>query len=182
MQKRSAKLIKQVIKPIIDLLLIFGVDYKTFSTISKEVYISIAAKRFGKRKRLANNSRISIATGISRREVSRIKQLLLDKKNIKDQVVLPLQRVIDLWIFNKNFHDQDSLPKLLSYDDGNASFCKLVGQSRINVTPKSVMDELERLGLIELNREGKIRLLQNKIINDSNEDIFHARLNSFIPN
>ena len=97
-------------------------------------------------------------------------------------MVLPLQRVIDLWIFNKNFHDQDSLPKLLSYDDGNASFCKLVGQSRINVTPKSVMDELERLGLIELNREGKIRLLQNKIINDSNEDIFHARLNSFIPN
>ena len=44
MQKRSAKLIKQVIKPIIDLLLIFGVNYKAFSLISKEVYISIAAK------------------------------------------------------------------------------------------------------------------------------------------
>ena len=42
------------------------------------------------------------------------------------------------------------------------------------------MHELERLGLIELNKEGKIRLLQNKVINDSNEDIFHARLNSFI--
>ena len=101
---------------------------------------------------------------------------------MEEKVVLPLQRVIDLWIFNENFHDHDSLPKLLSYDDGNASFCKLVGQSRINVTPKSVMHELERLGLIEINKEGKIRLLQNKIINDSNEDIFHARLNSFIPN
>jgi hypothetical protein len=101
---------------------------------------------------------------------------------MEEQVVLPLQRVIDLWIFNENFHDHDCLPKLLSYDDGNASFCKLVEQSRVNVTPKSVMHELERLGLIELNKEGKIRLLQNKIINDSNEDIFHARLNSFIPN
>lgn len=182
MQKRSSKLIKRVIKPIIDLLLIFGVNYKTFSAISKELYISIAAKRLGKRKRLANNSRISIATGISRREVSRIKKLLLDEKNMEEQVVLPLQRVIDLWIFNENFHDHDCLPRLLSYDDGNASFCKLVEQSRVNVTPRSVMHELERLSLIELNKEGKIRLLQNKIINDSNEDIFHARLNSFIPN
>jgi len=180
MQKGSVKLIKRVIKPIIDLLLIFGVNYKVFSAVSKEVYISIAAKRFGKRKRLANNSRISIATGISRREVSRIKKLLLDEKSMGEQLVLPLQRVIDLWIFNGNFHDHDSMPKLLSYDDGNASFCKLVGQSRINVTPRSVMHELERLGLIEFNKEGKIRLLQNKVINNSNQDIFHARLNSFI--
>ena len=180
MQKRSAKLIKRIISPIIDLLLIFGVNYKAFSAISKEVYISIAAKKFGKRKRLANNSRISIATGISRREVSRIKKSLLGEKSIEEHVASPLQRVIDLWIFNGNFHDQDSLPKLLSYDDGSTSFCKLVGQSRINVTPRSVMHELERLGLIEHNKEGKIRLLQNKVINDSNEDIFHARLNSFI--
>ena len=77
MQIVTIKLIKKVIKPIIELFVVFGISYRSLDIMIKEIYVSISSKKFGKRGRIANNSRISMATGISRREVRKIKSRLL---------------------------------------------------------------------------------------------------------
>ena len=53
-------------------------------------------------------------------------------------------------------------------------------KARINVTPNSVLQEFKRLRLVKINENEKICLLQNEVINDSNEEIFHARLSSHL--
>jgi len=77
MRIATIKLIKKVIEPIIELFVVFGINYRSIVIMIKEIYVLISSKIFGKRCRIANNSRISIATGISRREVRKIKSRLL---------------------------------------------------------------------------------------------------------
>ena len=98
MQIVTIKLIKKVIKPIIELFVVFGISYRSLDIMIKEIYVSISSKKFGKRGRIANNSRISMATGISRREVRKIKSRLLSNIDSQSYSVSPLSKVIKIWI------------------------------------------------------------------------------------
>ena len=180
MQIVTIKLIKKVIKPIIELFVVFGISYRSLDIMIKEIYVSISSKKFGKRGRIANNSRISMATGISRREVRKIKSRLLSNSDSQSYSVSPLSKVIKIWINDYQYIDPKNQPKKLDYKNTKNSFCDLIKKARINATPNSALQEFKRLGLVKINEDKKICLLQNAVINDSNEEIFHASLSSHL--
>ena len=180
MQIVTIKLIKKVIKPIIELFVVFGISYRSLDIMIKEIYVSISSKKFGKRGRIANNSRISMATGISRREVRRIKSRLLSNPDPQSYSVSPLSKVIKIWINDYQYIDPKNQPKKLDYKNTKNSFCDLIKKAGINATPNSALQEFKRLGLVKINEDEKICLLRNEVINDSNEEIFHARLSSHL--
>ncbi len=182
MQIATIKLIKKVIRPIIELFVVFGINYRSLDMMIKEIYVSISSKKFGKRGRIANNSRISMATGISRREVRKIKSRLLSNSDSDSESysASPLSKVIKIWINDYQYIDSKNQPKKLYYKKTKNSFCDLIKKARINVTPNSALQEFKRLGLVVINEDEKISLLQNEVINDSNEEIFQARLSSHL--
>ena len=180
MQIVTIKLIKKVIKPIIELFIVFGISYRSLDIMIKEIYVSISSKKFGKRGRIANNSRISMVTGISRREVRKIKSRLESNPDSQLYSVSPLSKVIKIWVNDYQYIDPKNQPKKLDYKNTKNSFCDLIKKARINATPNSALQEFKRLGLVKINEDEKICLLQNEVINDSNEEIFHARLSSHL--
>ena len=65
----------KLLRPLIRLLLQNGVPFGTFSDLIKWVYVDVAQKEFGIPGRKQSNSRISIITGLSRKEVHRLKNI-----------------------------------------------------------------------------------------------------------
>ena len=121
-----------------------------------------------------------MATGISRREVRKIKTRLLLYPDSQSYSVSPLNKVIKIWINDCQYIDLKNQPKKLDYKNTKNSFCDLIKKAGINATPNSALQEFKRLGLVKINKDEKICLLRNEVIDDSNEEIFHARLSSHL--
>ena len=62
--------IPRLLRPLIRILLRNGVPYGTFADLAKRVYVNLAANECGLPGRKQSISRISILTGLSRKEVS----------------------------------------------------------------------------------------------------------------
>ena len=56
------------------LLLQSGISYSEFASVAKAVFVHVATDDYKKRGRPANFSQVSAMTGISRKEVSRIRK------------------------------------------------------------------------------------------------------------
>src|SRR5512134_387979 len=65
-----------LLRPVVRLLLRCGVTWKEFAELCKVVYVEVAAADFGRRGRPTNASRIAILTGLGRREVKRVREVL----------------------------------------------------------------------------------------------------------
>jgi hypothetical protein len=57
-----------------------------------------------------------------------------------------------IWHTDQEFLDEKGAPKLISFDDGNASFVELVNRAGGDIPPKAMLNELLRAGSIV--REG----------------------------
>jgi len=69
------KACRAMLRPIVRLLLKNGVMWKEFAEVSKNVYVDVAGSEYGISGRQTNASRVSILTGLSRREVKRQRHL-----------------------------------------------------------------------------------------------------------
>src|SRR4026207_1165475 len=76
-QTRVLRAVYSTLRPITRLLIRFGITYSQFSEISKIAFVVEANREKDTNGRPLNASRISVKTGISRKEVRRIRQLKL---------------------------------------------------------------------------------------------------------
>jgi hypothetical protein len=71
-----------LLRPVVSLIMKCGITWKEFADLAKPVFVQVATEQFGIRGRPTNVSRVSILTGISRKEVTRQRKLLAaDRKN-----------------------------------------------------------------------------------------------------
>src|SRR4030067_334440 len=73
--KAIAAAITNLLRPLVMFLLRHGVPYQTFADIAKRVSVDLATEKFDIPGRKQSKSRVSILTGLSRREVLRVKRL-----------------------------------------------------------------------------------------------------------
>ncbi|MGE5754015.1 MAG: DUF6502 family protein, partial [Deltaproteobacteria bacterium] len=102
-----------------------GVPYQTFADIAKRVYVDLATEKFDIPGRKPSKSRVAILTGLSRREVLRVKRLpAQDDLGALDRINRAA-RVIAGWVRDPRFIDKSGQPTVLPFDEGNVSFRKL---------------------------------------------------------
>jgi hypothetical protein len=112
-----------------------------------------AVTRLGGR---ANISRLSVVTGMTRKEVS---ALLTDSR--KEGGALTRRsgqqramRVLSGWLTDPRFRDRNGRPGELKYRAGRQSFAVLVKLYGGDVTPRSVLRELERIEVVDSTNAG----------------------------
>ncbi len=64
--------VARILKPLIRVLLRNGMSYGTFADIAKRQYIEVALNEFPVEGRKQSVSRVSVITGLTRKEVSRV--------------------------------------------------------------------------------------------------------------
>jgi Family of unknown function (DUF6502) len=156
--------VTNLLRPLVRLLLRNGVPYRTFSDLAKRVYVDVATEEFGILGRKQSKSRVSILTGLSRKEVLRVKRLPGPDDMGALQRYNRAARVISGWVRDRMFTNESGDPVDLPFEGENATFKKLVRLYSGDAPARAILDELLRVGSVERTTEGKIHLLDRSYV------------------
>jgi hypothetical protein len=147
-----------LLRPLVRILLRHGIPCDVLSAVARQVYVRVAAEEFALPGKKQTVSRVSILTGLTRREVRR----LMTTANVEDQETTDrynrAARVLTGWLRDKTFHDKAGNPLALPVEGKNASFGSLVRQYSGDMPVRAMLDELLRVGAVRKTKEGRICL------------------------
>jgi hypothetical protein len=146
-----------VLKPLARALIKVGVGYREFSEIGKIAFVQTASQDYGLRGRPTNISRVAVMTGLTRKEVKRIR----DKSDTNEETVTmkttPVSQVLHRWHTDQEFLDDVGRPMKLAFDGPDVSFSYLVKKYAGDVPPGAMRTELQRINALEVDSQGKLR-------------------------
>jgi hypothetical protein len=148
-------------RPVARLLLRCGVTWKEVAELCKLVYVDVATSDYGKHGRPANSSRVAILTGLSRREVKRVKDLLAQTEETGFQSVERINhasRVLSGWYQDPDFLDTGGKPRLLSLD-GERGFETLLKRYAPDIPSTAMIKELKSVGAVRETASAKLRAM-----------------------
>ncbi len=160
----------RILRPLVRILLQHGIPFGVFADIAKRVYVEVADSEFPIPGRKQTKSRVSVLTGLSRKEVLRVKRLpSLDDANAAARYHRAA-RTISGWLRDKDFTDRKGQPAVLPLDSGKSSFTELVKRYSGDIPVRAVLDEMERVGAVERHENGGIRLVQRAYVPSGSEE------------
>ncbi|MDD5435416.1 MAG: DUF6502 family protein [Nitrospira sp.] len=153
-----------ILRPLMKILLRNGIPYGTFADLAKHVYVNVAMEECGLPNRKQSVSRVSVITGLTRKEVSRVKDMpAIDTSNTAERYNRAA-RVISGWVRDRRFTDNNGRPSDLHTEGEGATFSELVKLYSGDVPVRAVLDELLRVGIVERLDNGRVRLLNHAYI------------------
>lgn len=159
-----AAAVTTLLRPLVRLLLRNGIPFGTFSELAKRVYVDVATEEFRIAERKQSKSRVSILTGLSRKEVLRVSRLPATDDLGASNRYNRAARVVSGWVRDPLFWDESGAPADLSFEGENASFSRLVRLYSGDSPPRAVLDELLRVGVATLSPDGRIRLMERSYV------------------
>jgi hypothetical protein len=159
----------RLLRPLTRILLRSGVSFNSFADLAKWVYVDVAMGEFGLEGRKQSVSRVSIITGLSRKEVTRIRQLPRPGDRASWERYNRAARVIAGWRRDTDFHDEAGEPAVLPMMGEGPSFSTLVKRYSGDAPVRAILDELMRVRAVEQLEDGGIQLLARAYIPASSE-------------
>lgn len=142
--------------PIARFLLNVGVGYKEFAEISKLAFVQVASDEFGIRGRKTNMSRVSVMTGLNRKEIKKLRDRLTNEDwTLNPELSKPVA-VLMKWFTDPDYLGPRGAPVWLPFDESGErrSFTRLVKEVGGDVPPGAMLRELKRAGCIKETRPG----------------------------
>ncbi len=158
----------KILKQLIRILMRYDISHAEFSEIAKRAYVDAAYDYFSIPSRKTTHSRVAVLTGLSRKEVLRISQLVENEAVILQKTPANrAARVIGGWLRDNDFCQADNEPKPLSLKGSNGSFEELAARYGGDVTVGSILEELQRVGAVTVDGNQTIALCHHAYIPDA---------------
>lgn len=155
---RLLEALARVLMPLVRLLIARGVTYQATAEVLKRVYV-LAARSHIKRDEDETASRLSLLTGLNRKEIRRLTEG--ETKPVEIEGIASHAAAIHaVWISQRRFRERDGAPRVLprySRDRG-PSFDELVRQITTDHRPAALLEELIRLELVDVDADGNVSL------------------------
>lgn len=154
-KQRVLTALQRVLKPLIRLALAQGINYQMLLETLKVVFVQVAEEDFKLSKREQTDSRISLLTGLHRKDVHRLRDQPDNLQNQYSIVTLGSQ-LVGLWVSDVDFVDASGNPKplpRLASVGGELSFDRLVARVSKDIRARPVLDEWLRIGVVHINDE-----------------------------
>jgi Family of unknown function (DUF6502) len=137
-----------ILEPLAGLLLARQLRHADAEELLKAAFVQAAAKAFEQREQHPSASSLSVATGIRRREVTRLMAAPLATTPRK--VPMASQARL-LWITDPDYQDSHGQPRRLprTAPEGEASFARLAAAISKDVHPRALLEELLRTGAVD---------------------------------
>lgn len=158
--KRTEDSLVDLLTPISRLLVLGAVGIDELISAAKRAYLRAAIDVTVPAGRRLNASRLSVATGMTRKEVA----ALLNKSKSEAHLAIRRSgqqralRVLRGWLTDPRFQASGARPAELPLSGQKKTFRQLVKLHGGDVTPNSVLRELERMGAVEVTRSGTLRV------------------------
>ena len=156
---------RYLLLPVVRFLLKHGVTWNEFGELSKEAYVKVAREDYGIEGRPTNNSRVAMLTGLSRREVARVRDTLLDGQEQAAQLRgNQISRILTGWHVDPEFLDSDGQPRDLPPAGASASLRGLLKRYAGDLPHGAIRKEMQRRGLVEELKDGRLRVLKRDFV------------------
>ena len=161
----------RILQPLVRILLRNGVSFGTFSDIAKWVYVDTAANEFGIASRKQTISRISVITGLSRKEVKRVKEKTRPADTAIAEQYNRAARVITAWRRERSYADRKGSPLDLPIAGDGPTFAGLVRRFSGDLPYRAVLDELVNAGAVEITQNDQVRLLSDSYLSGNDDKV-----------
>lgn len=173
--------LKLIMRPIVAFCIRHSLRIQDLTEIGKSLFVELAAKELEKQGMEGKSSRISVVSGLHRRDVMRF----MNSSEPIDKAQDVISKVIGQWQNDKRFTDSKGSPKPLSYGFEKSDFTKLVRLISNDTSASSVMLEMGRIKSIETKNDKVTLILGSyipkgnpmhgfKILSDDIEDLRQA--------
>jgi hypothetical protein len=157
--------------PICNRMLAGGLGIGELVRAAKQAYLTAAVAHLTSANSRVSASHLSVLTGLTRKEVTVLLKEMhggpaAGRGEAKEQRA---RRVLRGWRLDPRFCDNDGAPASLSLRGNRKSFSMLVKLYGGDVTPNSVLRELERLGVVSFSKSRGLRLRSTRVVGKSTE-------------
>lgn len=161
--------IGRIMRPIVRTMIGRGMVFSEACDLLKTIYIEACTRHFQLGAKKLTDSRISLLTGLQRKDVRTIRSRLeKDASKEPGAPTNPLSRIIAHWLAKAPYCEGAGLPRKLSRaaaQDG-ASFENLVAEISRDIHPRTIFDEMLRRGIVA---------------HDANDDSVTLDATAFVP-
>jgi hypothetical protein len=156
----SLRAFRSLLRPVVRILLRGGVTWKEAAEACKATFVEVATEDFGLHGRPTSISRVAILTGLGRREVSRVRQLIKSEQPPELGRMNAATRVLSGWYLDREFLDGDGQPRQLPFQGEGPSFTSLARRYGGDIAVITMLHELHRVGAIEERPDGRLKVLK----------------------
>lgn len=151
-KQRVLTAMQRVLKPLVRLCLAQGINYQMLLESLKIVFVQVAEEDFKLSQREQTDSRISLLTGLHRKDVHRLRDQ--PESTQSPSLVTLGSQLVGLWISDADFTDAEGNPKplaRLASVGGDVSFDRLVARVSKDIRARPVLDEWLRVGVVYID-------------------------------
>jgi len=163
LQQALANAILALLRPLVRVLLNHGMAHGSFAELSRKVFVDEGFEHLERSGKRPTVSSVSALTGLSRKEVKRLREDLAPTSTDTAQRYSRAIRVISGWINDPQFQDEQGDPAILQFEGEPASFTTLVKAYSGDIPPAAMLSLLERSRNVS-NVEGDIQLIERAYI------------------
>ncbi|AYC33038.1 hypothetical protein D3880_11990 [Pseudomonas cavernae] len=153
--------LKHVMRPLVRLMLKKGVTYTRFADLLKEIFVDVAEREFRLDDKPPTDSRISLLTGVHRKDVRRLRAKAVGRAAGPSEDFSFGAHLVSVWLNNSPFCERPGRPlplDRLASIGGQCSFDGLVAQVSKDIRARVVLDEWLRLGIVRMDDQDRVLL------------------------
>jgi hypothetical protein len=154
--------LRRVLQPLVRLMVARGITFSAAAEVLKRAYIDVADQHFRLTDERQTDSRVSLITGLHRKDVKRLRTSGNDRgvQLVPPSVSLG-EKIVTAWTNDPRYSDAQGrarpLPRLARHG-GEASFEALVAAVSKDIRSRAVLDEWTRLGIARIDEEDRVCL------------------------
>ena len=158
----AAQAIAQVLQPLARLMIGHGLQLPSMVELLKKALVDEAAEAYGLTDKASSDTRIALLTGVHRKDVKRLRAAP-EEAGLATPLVPLAASVVARWISDPHYLNHDQTARALARTPkrgqaGEPDFTTLVAEVSRDVGARAVLDELERLGVVDLQDDGYVAL------------------------
>lgn len=162
-QNRILRALLIALRPLARTLLRAGIGYREFEEISKTAFVDVSTKDYGLRGRPTNISRVAVMTGLTRKEVRRIREKTEFGKETDVNRPNPMSLILHRWFTAEEYLNDKGQPRELPFDGPGTTFSSLVKKFGGDIPPGAMRTELKRINAIEELDNGRLACLKRNV-------------------
>ena len=150
--------LRRLLRPLARLLIAKGVGLAALTELLKEAYVDVALNEFPVDGKKQTDSRVSVLTGVHRKDVKRLRERPTEKMAAPRSIGLGAQ-IVSRWLGSKATTDKKGQPLPLprkADSPAAPSFDSLVSGISKDVRPRALLDEWLRLGVAQIDDDGRV--------------------------
>jgi uncharacterized protein DUF6502 len=153
--------LRHLLQPLVRLLTAQGITYPMLADLLKQAYVDVAVRDFRLEGALPTDSRVTLLTGVHRKDVKRLRAPGAPQTEVMPEMVALGSHLAAFGTTRRELRDRNGRPRplpRLASQGGARSFEGLVASISKDIRARPLLDEWLRLGVVRIDEQDRVVL------------------------